>query len=78
MDTQKLINAKINKLDEEFKELVKDENLNINVIENLSISTVEECKQIINNHIEKLIMSEIDEKKLIAKKNKNGKKKAIN
>lgn len=78
MDTQKLINAKINKLDEEFKELVKDENLNINVIENLSMSTVEECKQIINNHIEKLIMSEIDEKKLIDKKNKNGTKKAIN
>lgn len=77
MDAQKLIGIEINKLDNEFNKLLKNDKLNISEIENLSINTVEECKQIINNHIEKLVMSKIDEQQLISKKNKNGKKKDL-
>lgn len=77
MDAQKLIGIEINKLDNEFNKLLKNDKLNISEIENLSINTVKECKQIINNHIEKLVMSKIDEQQLISKKNKNGKKKDL-
>ena len=77
MDAQKLIGIEINKLDNEFNKLLKNDKLNIIEIESLSINTVEECKQIINNHIERLVMSKIDEQQLISKKNKNGKKKDL-
>ena len=77
MDAQKLIEIEINKLDNEFNKLLKNDKLNISEIESLSINTVEECKQIINNHIERLVMSKIDEQQLISKKNKNGKKKDL-
>ena len=77
MDAQKLIGIEINKLDNEFNKLLKNYKLNISEIESLSINTVEECKQIINNHIERLVMSKIDEQQLISKKNKNGKKKDL-
>lgn len=72
MDTLKQIEITINKLDDKFKKSVTNNTLNINVIEDLAVNSIEECKQIINNHIEKLIPSEIDEKELISKKNKNG------
>ena len=77
MDAQKLIGIEINKLDNEFNKLLKNDQLNISEIESLSINTVEECKQIINNHIERLVMSKIDEQQLISKKNKNGKKRDL-
>ena len=77
MDAQKLIGIEINKLDNEFNKLLKNDKLNISEIESLSINTVEECKQINNNHIERLVMSKIDEQQLISKKNKNGKKKDL-
>ena len=77
MYAQKLIGIEINKLDNEFNKLLKNDKLNISEIESLSINTVEECKQIINNHIERLVMSKIDEQQLISKKNKNGKKKDL-
>lgn len=77
MNAQKLIGIEINKLDNEFNKLLKNDKLNISEIESLSINTVEECKQIINNHIERLVMSKIDEQQLISKKNRNGKKKYL-
>ena len=77
MNAQKLIGIEINKLDNEFNKLLKNDKLNISEIESLSINTVEECKQIINNHIESLVMSKIDEQQLISKKNKNGKKRDL-
>ena len=77
MNAQKLIGIEINKLDNEFNKLLKNDKLNISEIESLSINTVEECKQIINNHIERLVMSKIDEQQLISKKNKNGKKRDL-
>ena len=51
MNAQKLIGIEINTLDNEFNKLLKNDKLNISEIESLSINTVEECKQIINNHI---------------------------
>ena len=78
MDTTKLIESKINELDNDFSKLLSDNKLSISQIEDLAINSIEECKQIINNHIEELILSRINEKKLIIKKNKNGKKKDMN
>ena len=78
MDTTKLIESKINELDNDFSKLLSDNKLSISQIEDLAINSIEECKQIINNHIEELILSRINEKNLIIKKNKNGKKKDMN
>lgn len=72
MDTVKKIKTTIDKLDGDFKNSITNNTLNINVIEGLAENSIEECKKIINNHIEKIIISEIDEKDLIVKKNKNG------
>ena len=78
MDTTKLIESKINELDNDFSKLLSDNKISISQIEDLAINSIEECKQIINNHIEELILSRINEKDLIIKKNKNGKKKDMN
>ncbi len=66
------------KLDVKFKGLVSTEKLNINALEDLMLDDMEEHRIKLNNHIEELILDEIDEKTLIAKKNKNGKKKDLN
>ena len=68
MDTTKLIESKINELDNDFSKLLSDNKLSISQIEDLAINSIEECKQIINNHIEELILSRINEKNLIIKK----------
>lgn len=78
MNTSKLIETKINELDSDFNKLLNDNRLNIGKIEDLAINSIEECRQIINNHIEELILSKINEKDLIIKKHKNGKKKDMN
>ncbi len=66
------------KLDIKFKNLVKENKININSIEDLMIENIEDYKSELKNHIEELILSEIDEQILISKKNKNGKKKDTN
>lgn len=66
------------KLDVKFKGLVSTEKLNINTLEDLMLDNMEEHRIKLNNHIEELILDEIDEKTLIAKKNKNGKKRDLN
>ncbi len=66
------------KLDVKFKGLVSTEKLNINALEDLMLDNMEEHRIKLNNHIEELILDEIDEKKIIAKKNKNGKKRDLN
>ncbi len=66
------------KLDVKFKGLVSTEKLNINTLEDLMLDDIEEHRIKLNNHIEELILEKIDEKTLIAKKNKNGKKKDLN
>ncbi len=71
-------NKKFKKLDTKFKNLVKENKININSIEELMIENIEDYKSELKNHIEELMLGEIDEQILISKKNKNGKKKDTN
>ena len=73
MDTRKIIQEKITELDNDFDKLVLTNKLNINSIEDINMKNIEDYKQIINIHIEDLILKKINEKELIAKKNENGK-----
>ena len=73
MDTKKIIQEKITELDNNFDKLVLTNKLNINSIEDIAMKNIEDYKQIINTHIEDLILKKINEKELIVKKNENGK-----
>lgn len=73
MDTKKIIQEKITELDNDFDKLVLTNKLNINSIEDIAMKNIEDYKQIINIHIEDLILKKINEKELIVKKNENGK-----
>lgn len=73
MDTRKIIQEKITELDNDFDKLVLTNKLNISSIEDIAMKNIEDYKQIINIHIEDLILKKINEKELIAKKNENGK-----
>ena len=64
---------KIINLDEKFSDLIQDNALDINTIEDLAISSINEYKQYVHQHIEELLQTMVDENKLIVKKNKNGK-----
>ena len=73
MNTKKIIQEKITELDNNFDKLVLTNKLNINSIEDIAMKNIEDYKQIINTHIEDLILKKINEKELIVKKNENGK-----
>ena len=64
--------------EEKFIKLVSDNNLTINSIEDLLLEELEEYKRKLELQLEDLLAKEIDEKELIHKKNKNGKKKDLN
>ncbi len=72
------MNEEFKTLDGKFKDLVSKEKLNIATIEDLMLDNIEEHKARLKTHIEELLLSEINEKELISKKNKNGKKKDSN
>ena len=78
MDAKKKLNEKIDELDNGFDNLRNNNELDINSIEDLALKTVDDVNNIINNHIEVLVSEKLDEKELITKKNKIGKKKDIN
>lgn len=63
----------INKLDKDFINLAKEDTLDISELENLLIKNVEEYKVQLHQHVEELLQREVDENRLIVKKNKNGK-----
>ena len=65
-------NKNIN-LDKKFADLIQDNTLDINTIEDLALSSINEYKQYVHQHIEELLQTMVDEQKLIVKKNKNGK-----
>lgn len=71
------MNKEFEKLDSDFKKLVKDEKLDINSIENLMLENLEKYKSKLKTHIEELLTKEINENEIISKKNKNGKKKDL-
>ena len=62
-------NKNIN-LDKKFADLIKDNALDINTIEDLALSSINEYKQYIHQHIEELLQTMVDEHKLIVKKTK--------
>lgn len=64
---------KINNLEEEFVELDRNDKLDIFAIEDLMIKNIAEYKQLVHHHIEDLLQKQVDENKIIIKKNKNGK-----
>ena len=68
----------INNLDTNFNRLISNDGLDINSIEELAMNSIDDCKSIINTHIEELISKSINEHELITKKNKSGKKKDSN
>ena len=61
---------KIINLDEKFSDLIQDNALDINTIEDLAISSINEYKQYVHQHIEELLQTMVDEHKLIVKKTK--------
>ena len=73
MQNHPQIQEKITELDNDFDKLVLTNKLNINSIEDIAMKNIEDYKQIINIHIEDLILKKINEKELIVKKNENGK-----
>ncbi len=75
MDAKKKITQNLDKLDEQFERLVSDDKLDVGNLENLLLDNLENYQQFLNEHTEDLLKTKIDEKKLINKKKKNGKKK---
>lgn len=78
MISMKKTDNSLKDLTEKFDSLIKEEKLNINTIEDIMIESIENYKKKIEAHIEELLKNHINEKELISKKNKNGKKKDIN
>lgn len=62
-----------NDLDNEFVKLRKDDKLDIFSIEDLLVKNIDEYKKELHHHIEELLQKQVDENKIIIKKNKNGK-----
>ena len=78
MRTIEQFEKNINNLDTNFNRLISNDGLDINSIEELAINSIDDCKSIINTHIEELISKSINKHELITKKNKSGKKKDSN
>ena len=64
--------------EEEFIKLVSENKLSINSIEELMLEEIKRYKNKLEMQLEELLKSQINEKELITKKNKNGKKKEMN
>lgn len=73
MGIKKHMNQRIDDFDNQFKNLISEEKLDISSLENLIVDNLENYRNLLNNHVEELLSNNIDEKKLISKKNKNGK-----
>ena len=68
----------LSKFTNQFDELVADGKMNINTLEQLMVDNIEEYKKDLHQHVEEILSTHINEKELIDKKNKNGKKKGLN
>ena len=78
MKIEEKIKNEITDYNEKFNELVNDNKLNISAIEDLLLDNYKLHQKNMNQYTEELLSQKIDEKKLIIKKNKNGKRKEIN
>ena len=74
MRTIEQFEKNINDLDANFNQLISNDSLDINSIEELAMNSIDDCKSIINNHIEELISKNINEHELITKKTRVGRK----
>lgn len=63
----------ISELDKKIISLTKEDSIDISDIENLLINNIEEYKVELHHHVEKLLSEQVDENKIIVKKNENGK-----
>ena len=70
-------NNEFKNLDNDFKKLSRNEKMDISIIEDLMLDNIENYKTRLKVHIEELLSEQINEKDLIVKKNKNGKKKDL-
>lgn len=61
----------------QFDKLVSEQKLNMNSLEELMSNNIEDYKNDLRNQTEKILLSHIDEKEIIFKKNRNGRKKDI-
>ena len=68
----------INEFTKEFDELVSQDKLNINSLEDIMINSITNYEKELRIQVEELLKNHINEKELINKKNKNGKKKDLN
>ena len=74
MRTIEQLEKSINNLDANFNKLISNDSLDINSIEELAMNSIDDCKSIINTHIEELISKSINEHELITKKTRVGRK----
>lgn len=72
MSIKKHINKRVDDFDNQFKNLILEEKLDISSLEDLIMANLENYRDLLNTHVEELLSNNIDEKKLISKKNKNG------
>lgn len=68
----------IDEFTNQFDKLVAEQKLNINSFEQLMSDNIENYKKDLQIQAERMLSTRINEKELISKKNKNGKKKDIN
>ena len=78
MEIEEKIKNEIKDYNEKFNELVNNDKLNISTIEDLLLDNYKSHQKNMNQYTEELLSQKIDEKELISKKNKNGKRKDIN
>ena len=78
MKIEEKIKNEIKDYNEKFTELVNDNKLNISTIEDLLLDNYKLHQKNMNQYTEELLSQKIEEKKLISKKNKNGKRMDIN
>ena len=67
MRTIEQFEKNINNLDTNFNRLISNDGLDINSIEELAMNSIDDCKSIINTHIEELISKSINEHELITR-----------
>ena len=78
MEIEEKIKKEIKDYNEKFNELVNNDKLNISTIEDLLLDNYKLHQKNMTQYTEELLSQKIDEKELISKKNKNGKRKDIN
>ena len=75
MEIEESIKNEIKDYNEKFSELMSNNKLNISTIEDLLLDNYKLHQKNMNQYTEELLSQKIEEKELISKKNKSGKRK---